>query len=336
MKELNGIKGNKMDLIMDGLGQSSKKSSVKRIFKSTVVGALLFLNVACVMTPDGDIGVVGGVGVDVVPQIVTSSNSFVSVRLGPSFYASDAYLLAYDYCLNRGLYAYEFSPWAHSSSIVRELRYDCRPTYIAPPIVYNVHRRNHYRYNYFQDYYRNHRPGYHYRTEPRGWFGKNRDYSSPSRPPHVHQSPGYSRDGRAVTPQSPWSYNPNKNDRYQPRSHYNPPPSNSDRPGWFGKNNQTQSAEYIGRPVDTPSKPPRSSGGGFWGKNKKSETPRYESKPSSNFGADDRKDRNYSRDYSSDSKPNRFTPNTSGSSSSKPSSPGSSSEGSKPGWFGKR
>lgn len=354
-----------------------------KIMKASLLSLFLVLSTGCVVSSRG---VHGDIGVDVLPpQIVTSDNSFVSVRVGPGFYASDAYLLAYDYCLNRGLYAYEFSPWAHSASVVRDLRYDCRPSYIAPPMVYHVDRSNRFRYNYFRNYYRNHRPGYHYTRPSSGWWGRNNNNNStpsrgwwgrnnnnnnsnvPREAVPTNPSPRFTRDGRATTPSSPWSHNPDKN-RYQPRNNSGPASSSPSKPGWWGRNNSNNSQPSA--PNTSPSKPgwfggngnssrpsvsaptplpkvedskPRS---GFWGGSNRpskssikpessSSSPRY-SAPRS-----DRSNDIKTRDISSPSRPsmapsNRFEPRGSSSPSrGSGSSPGSSAEKYTPKWMGK-
>ncbi len=308
-----------------------KNLGLTHIIKFSLISLFLGSGLGCVVTPNGEIisGVDVGVGVDVLPpQIITSDNSFVSVRVGPGFYASDAYLLAYDYCLNRGMYAYEFSPWAHSSGVIRDLRYDCRPNYIAPPVVFNVDRRNRFRYNYFQDYYRSHRPGYHYTRPSSGWWGRNNRNNFDSPPPRqpivTTPQPRYSRDGRLTTQDSPWSYNPNKNDnRYQPRNTpvANPPPS---KPGWWGRSGSNSRPSYSSPSNSQPSTPapsvspqPSRNGGGFWGGSKsstssQSTTPRYSAPRSydKNPGKEDSvKEREYSSSPKSSSPPvNRFAP----------------------------
>lgn len=273
---------------------------LSQITKISLFSLFLIYSTGCVVGTRGvyDAGV--GVGVDVMPpQIIHSTDSFVNVRVGPGFFASDAHLLAYDYCLNRGLYAYEFSPWAHSAGFVRDLRFDCRPNFLAPPIVYNLDRRNRFRYNYFQDYFRTHRPGYHYTRPSRGWWGRS-NTPTPRQPVITNPTPRYSRDGRATTPASPWSYNPNKNNnRYQPRNNSpvqtapskpgwwgrggsnattqprvtTPASTNSSKPGWFGgsKNRSTPSASTPSSPASPRNENPKS-GGSFWG-GKKSSTP---------------------------------------------------------------
>lgn len=221
---------------------SLKMSSLTTKMLQVFVVLSLNFTAACVVTPDGTFATVDagiGVDMDLTPQILDANNSFVTVRVGPRFYASDAYLLAYDHCLSLGMYAYEVSPWAHSASIVRDLRYNCRPSYIAPPLVYHIDRGNRYRYDYFNNYYfRHHRPNYHYRPPSTGWWGRNHYNPSYPKPPQVYQGPGYTHDGRVTTPSSPRSYNPNK-DRYVPRNNvYTPPvttPSSNPKPGWWGQ-----------------------------------------------------------------------------------------------------
>ncbi len=231
--------------ISSSIKLSSLTSKMLQIF---VIVLSLNFTAACVVTPDGTF-IDGGAGVDVdfTPQILDANNSFVTVRVGPRFYASDAYLLAYDHCLGLGMYAYEVNPWPHSASVIRDLRYDCRPNFIAPPMVYHIDRSNRYRYDYFNNYYfRTHRPNHHFRPPSTGWWGRN--HYNPSHPhnypnrPQVHQGPGYTHDGRATTPSSPRSYNPGK-DRYVPRSkydspNYTPPVSDApvnNKPGWWGQ-----------------------------------------------------------------------------------------------------
>lgn len=264
MKTSSSVQKNKKD------SSITNRLLLKTIGKALVLSLSLSLTAACVVTPNSGFGVVDGsfdgtVGVgadmDFTPQILTADNSFVTVRIGPRFFASDAYLLAYNHCLNRGLYAYEVSPWSHSASIVRDLRYDCRPSYIAPPMVYHIDRSNRFRYDYFNNYYfRHHRPNHHFRPPSTGWWGRN--HYNPSlptpdyrQPPQIYQGPGYTRDGRATTPSSPRTYNPGK-DRYSPRNGYDPniyspPVSNTpvnSKPSWWGRGNNNQ----------TPNTPPPS------------------------------------------------------------------------------
>lgn len=273
-------------------------------------------NAACVVTSEGVIDAEVGVA---SPYIVDSGSSSLTVRIGPRFYASDAYLVAYDYCLGRGMYAYEVTPWAHSATYIRDLRYDCRPTYIAPPLVYHVDRSNRYRYDYFRNYYRNHRPGYHYRTEPsrNSWWGK----GAPTHPPTVTHPPRHSRDGRATTPPSPWSYNPNKNNRYQPRVTTPPKSTPVTRPGgWWGRGSSTSSSTKPPK-YETPTVPssPSKPKSGFWGSVDKKST----STPSV---------RSYSSETSNRGS-NRFTPRSVETGTSRGGNAGGG--GSKPGWFGK-
>lgn len=312
-----------------------------QFIKISLLSLFLIYSTGCVVGTRGvyDAGV--GVGVDVLPpQIITSTDSFVSVRVGPGFYASDAYLLAYDYCLNRGLYAYEFSPWAHTAGFVRDLRYDCRPSYIAPPIVYNLDRRNRFRYNYFQDYFRTHRPGYHYTRPSKGWWGRS-STPAPRQPVITNPTPRYSRDGRETTPASPWSYNPNKNNnRYQPRD-TTPVQTTPSKPGWWGRGSNNTAQPHVTTPASSnPSKP------GWFGGSKdrsapsvstpspsvtprpsysspgKSSSPRYSAPTPSRSSNSDRGLSSPGR--GSNPPGNRFAPN---------SSPGrSSSDSFKPGW----
>jgi hypothetical protein len=324
-----------------------KASNWKKTIKFSLLPLVLFFNVACVITPNGDVGVVGGVGVDLTPQIIYSDSSYVTVRVGPSFYASDAYLLAYNYCLGRGLYPYAYSSWAHSASSIRDLRYDCRSNYIAPPTVYNIDRRNRYRYDYFNNYYyKNHRPGYHYQAPTSGWWGKNNNrYVPPTHPPQVNPSPGYSRDGRAVTPQSPWSYNNGKNNnRYQPRSGHhqsspnNPSPSYSTpsnpvptKNTWWGKSSKTPSHSAVAPTPKLEPESPKSKGGSFWGGGRKSDSssnPRYESAPPSS-------DSSYSPRSPSHSGSGSYAPKSSSNFNSGNES-SAKSDSSKPGWWGKK
>lgn len=302
--------------------------------KISFMSLFLVFSTACVITPDGSMP---PPGVEVIPpSIAIANDAFVSVRVGPGFYASDAYLLAYDHCLNRGLYAYEVSPWAPTANIIRTLGYDCRPNFIAPPIIRRVHRRNRWRHNFFQDYYRTHRPGLHYRTSSGGWWGRrNRDNQPPNRP--VYNAPRRSRDGRALTPNSPWSRNPERN-RYEPRrsSPRNSSPRGRSGSWWGGSNNNNTQPAVSPRPnvSTTPSKPRV----GFWGKkDKEPKKSKYSSRRGEQETITERdrgqeRERGSKKDYSSrEQSKSRFSPISRRESASK--SNGGSAK--RPGWFGK-
>ncbi len=302
-------------------------------FRISFISLLLVFSSACVMTPDG---IMPPVGVDVIPpSIAVGNDSFVSVRVGPGFYASDAYLLAYDHCLNRGLYAYEVSPWAASAGVVRTLGYDCRPNFIAPPFVRRVHRRNRWRYDYFQDYYRTHTPGRHYRTSGGGWWGgRNNRNSNNYRPPNRpdYSTPRRSRDGRALTPNSPWTNNPNKN-RYQPRNRGGNRNNAPARSRWWGGRNNRNGSDRPSTVAPAPrtSSTPKSRGG-FWGNKNESKNKsknKYKKNNDSKYSSEDKK--TFNRDYSSRTeRKGRFSPSTRRDSSS--ATKGSAK---KSGWFGR-
>lgn len=286
-----------------------------------VSGLLIFVNAACVTTtPIGDVVVDGSISVE--PQVVYRSSSRVTIGIGPSYTLDDAFYLANDHCRGYGYYAVPSSSrWDYTYDSYRNLVYYCRrrPVVITHPVV--VHPS---------------RPRYHHPApQPsvphnNGWWSRNRP-SPPvvGTPPPAHRpipappARRYEQDTRSITPQSPWSYNPRKNEGRStiptpppvvtaptpppapPATRYERDTRSTTTPSPWSYNSR-KNEEPTRNTYTPPSTSSGSSSGGFWGKNSPS------SKTSS--GSD-----------------SSFSSGRGASSTSSSSSASSSS----PGWWGK-
>lgn len=225
----------------------------------------LIFNTACVVTPNGDFvsSPVSG-GFDVRPEVVFGSRSFVNVRIGPDYFVDDAFALAYDHCQRFGFYPLATSNWARSSFEFRELRYSCGSRFVAPPLV--LYRDRPYFHTNHRGYHGRHHWNRHDNRPSRpnsGWWGRN---NAPSQNTNVDPD-------RRTTGQSPWSYNRNKDSRYQsPRGSSSRPVQNNTTPGWWGRNRPSSSSNINNS--DSNITPRATTGSSSWFKKDK---PKYES-----------------------------------------------------------
>lgn len=261
-----------------------------------ISGFLLIITSACVMTPTGEI-IAPPVGVnatvDLTPHYVFRSRSNVTISIGPDYTISDAFILADNHCSSYGYFAVPVRDWDFRYDSVRRLEYYCRrtSTYL-PPVIITSPRSRYYGRPY--RLYNNPYPRYHHRDRHHhdnrynrpsgGWWSRNQNDNNrrvaPTPPAHTP---------RATTPQSPWSYNPRKDDNDH-RPSYDNRDRDRDRDrgssGWWGRNNRSTSS---GNNSSSSSKPSSSSSGsysspaasstsssssssaapGWWGKNKK-------------------------------------------------------------------